>query len=69
MAESMSTIDLRDRAATLRQAAPDAKRLPWRHLRNRQLNGSKFRRQEVIGSHIVDFVCLETKLVIEADGG
>lgn len=30
---------------------------------------SKFRRQHVVGYYIVDFVCLEQKLVIELDGG
>lgn len=31
--------------------------------------GFKFRRQAVLGPYVVDFVCLETKLVIEVDGG
>lgn len=30
---------------------------------------SKFRRQHVIGSYIVDFVCLEKHLIVELDGG
>lgn len=47
----------------------DAERELWFHLRGRRLAGFKFRRQSVIGSHIVDFVCLEAKLVVEADGG
>ncbi len=29
----------------------------------------KFRRQHSIGQYIVDFVCLERKMVIELDGG
>ncbi len=41
----------------------------WAVLRNRQLNGLKFRRQFKIGNYIADFVCLESKLVIELDGG
>jgi len=41
----------------------------WQQLSNRQLLGCKFRRQQVIGPFIVDFVCLEPKLVIEVDGG
>ena len=47
----------------------DAERLLWQHLRNRQLGEYKFRRQRPIGPYIVDFVCLEKKLVIEVDGG
>ncbi len=31
--------------------------------------GFKFRRQVVIEPYIVDFVCLEAKLIIEVDGG
>jgi hypothetical protein len=38
-------------------------------LRARRLCGFKFRRQEVLGSYVVDFACLEPKLVIEVDGG
>ena len=41
----------------------------WQNLRNRQLSGFKFRRQHPIGPYIVDFVCLEKKLIIEVDGG
>ena len=41
----------------------------WQHLRKSQLLGCKFRRQEVIGNYIVDFVCVTPKLVIELDGG
>ncbi len=47
----------------------DAERLLWRHLRNRELGGYKFRRQRPIGPYILDFVCLEKKLVVEVDGG
>jgi len=31
--------------------------------------GYKFRRQVVIEPYIVDFVCLEARLIVEADGG
>ncbi len=34
----------------------------------RQLDGHKFRRQQPIGDYIVDFICLEQKLIIELDG-
>ena len=37
-------------------------------LRARQL-GVKFRRQHPVGPFIVDFCCLERRLVIEVDGG
>ena len=35
----------------------------------RQLGAYKFRRQQPIGAYIVDFICLEKKLIIELDGG
>jgi len=38
-------------------------------LRDRQINGAKFRRQQPIGRYIVDFLCPEQRLVIELDGG
>lgn len=39
------------------------------HIRGKQLEGVKFRRQQSIGAYIVDFVCFEKKIVIELDGG
>jgi very-short-patch-repair endonuclease len=33
------------------------------------MGGYKFRRQEPIGSYIVDFICQEEKIIIEVDGG
>ncbi|AEG00128.1 endonuclease domain-containing protein [Methylomonas methanica] len=56
-------------ARDLRKNQTDAERLLWQHLRNRQLCGQKFRRQFPIDSFIVDFVCLEVKLIVELDGG
>ena len=41
----------------------------WYHLRNRNLDRVKFRRQFKIDKYIVDFCCLEKKLIIELDGG
>ncbi len=40
----------------------------WQLLRERQLDGYKFRRQHIIGSYIADFVCLNKRLIIEVDG-
>ena len=56
-------------ARTLRRNATDAERLLWKHLRDRRLAGRKFRRQYVIEPYIVDFICLEVGLIMEADGG
>ena len=59
----------RDRARELRKNPTDAERTLWKHLRLRQAGGHKFRRQQIIGQYIVDFVCLEKRLIIEVDGG
>ena len=56
-------------AKALRKRLTDTERLLWRHLRAKQLEGLKFRRQEPIGRYIVDFVCHEKRIVIEVDGG
>ncbi len=41
----------------------------WSKLRNRQVYGVKFRRQQPIGPYIVDFVSFEERIIIEIDGG
>ena len=41
----------------------------WKRLRSRQLTSCKFRRQHPYLDYILDFVCLETRLLIEVDGG
>jgi very-short-patch-repair endonuclease len=60
---------MKERSRQLRSRQSDAESRLWYHLRNRQLEGWKFRRQHVVGPFIVDFVCLERSLVVEADGG
>lgn len=55
-------------ARNLRKRQTDAENLLWRHLRYKQLLGLKFRRQQPIGNFIVDFICLDRKLIIELDG-
>ncbi len=57
------------RARELRSRTTDAEKRHWRHLRNRQLGGHKFRRQRPLGPYVVDFMCLEARLVVEVDGG
>jgi len=56
-------------ARSLRKNQTDAERLLWFRLRGRQLEGFKFRRQERIGSYIVDFICFDKKVIVEIDGG
>ncbi|MDP2009997.1 MAG: DUF559 domain-containing protein [Phenylobacterium sp.] len=52
----------------LRRKAPSTETRLWDLLRARRLDGLKFRRQFAIGPYVVDFVCLERRLIVEADG-
>jgi very-short-patch-repair endonuclease len=61
--------EARPHARHMRTNATDAERLLWRYLRDRRLRQFKFRRQQPLGPFIVDFVCFEARVVIEADGG
>ena len=64
-----------DRYLLLKNFAQENKRFPteaeellWEHIRAKRLS-VKFNRQHIIGDYIVDFVCIERKLVVEVDGG
>lgn len=54
-------------ARMLRRKSTAEERMLWRRLRGRQL-GFKFRRQVPLQNYIVDFACLEKKVVVELDG-
>ncbi len=56
-------------ARKLRQNQTDAERALWFRLRDRWLNGLKFRRQMPVDRYVVDFCCEAVRLVIELDGG
>jgi very-short-patch-repair endonuclease len=56
-------------ARRLRLNSTEAERRLWAALRDRRLRGYKMRRQRPIGPYIVDFVCLDCRLIVEADGG
>jgi very-short-patch-repair endonuclease len=57
------------RARRLRTHQTDAERILWLRLRDRRLNGLKFRRQVPVDRYVVDFFCADAHLVIEVDGG
>ena len=46
----------------------DAEAVLWSVLRNRGLEGLKFRRQVPVGNYVVDFICAEHRLIVEVDG-
>jgi very-short-patch-repair endonuclease len=56
-------------ARKLRGNQTDAETVLWNRIRNRQIDGYKFVRQEPIAGYICDFVCRESLLIIEVDGG
>ncbi len=58
--------DHRDRARELRRNGTMPEKLLWGMLRGRRLASLKFRRQMPVGNYIVDFACVEHRLVVES---
>jgi very-short-patch-repair endonuclease len=59
----------RDAARVLRRNTTGAERIMWHLLRDRRLDGVKFRRQFPVGPYVADFACIAQRLVVELDGG
>jgi phosphoribosylformylglycinamidine synthase len=55
-------------ARQMRHTSTPAEDALWQRLRNRQVGGAKFRRQYAIEIFVVDFVCMEHRLIVEVDG-
>jgi very-short-patch-repair endonuclease len=55
-------------ARRMRKAPAATEDFLWRLLRDRRLDGLKFRRQVPIGRYVADFVCFRHRLIVEADG-
>jgi very-short-patch-repair endonuclease len=55
-------------ARSMRIDSTKAENMLWQQLRNRQMDGHKFRRQVPMDGYILDFVCAEARLIIEVDG-
>jgi len=58
---------LKDHARENRKNPTEAEDALWQAVRNSSL-GFRFRRQHAIGRFLVDFVCIEKKLIVEVDG-
>ena len=58
----------RDAARSLRQRRTPAEAVLWEALRDRRLDGRKFRRQYPVADCIADFCCLASRLIVEVDG-
>ena len=56
-------------AKDLRASQTKAEQKLWYYLRAHRFMGLKFKRQKTIGCYIVDFICIERRLIIEIDGG
>ena len=59
---------LTPRRKTLRSNLTPAEAKLWVILKNDNLDGRKFRRQQSVGNYILDFYCSSEKLAIELDG-
>jgi very-short-patch-repair endonuclease len=62
------TTEQRQFARQLRRHSTKPEDVLWSLLRNRQLDGLKFRRQVPLLGYTVDFICIDRKLIVEIDG-
>ncbi len=60
--------ELVERAKQLRREMTPEEKLLWKHLRDNQLEGFHFRRQQIIDGFVVDFYCHAAGLIVEVDG-
>ena len=65
---ALEIAELQNRARKMRSNPTEPEKRLWRSLSNGQLEGYKFRRQQMIGWFIADFVCASAKLIVEVDG-
>ncbi len=63
-----TTPEIEQAARKLRKHMTPAEFRLWEVLRNKQLDGLRFRCQHPVGSFILDFYCPSFKLVVEVDG-
>ncbi|MEO6721728.1 MAG: methylmalonyl-CoA mutase family protein [Ferruginibacter sp.] len=59
---------LKDFALKHRANPTEAEKVLWQYIRDKQLDGIRFRRQHIIDRYIADFISLENRLIIEVDG-
>ncbi len=55
-------------ALALRLRETNEEKLIWKHLKKRQLEGVRFRRQHPLHGYVVDFYTQQFKLCVEIDG-
>ena len=59
---------LKEKAKEMRNKPTEAEKMLWNVLSNKGIENYKFRRQHIVGEYIVDFICLEKRLIVEVDG-
>ena len=57
-----------EKRRSLRSIVPEPEQHLWYFIRNKNIQGKKFRRQYSVGPYILDFYCSELKLALEIDG-
>ena len=57
-----------DIARELRQNLTQSEKLLWEKIRNKQLDGYRFRCQHPVYRYVLDFYCHEAMLAVEIDG-
>jgi very-short-patch-repair endonuclease len=62
-------LNLTKAARQLRSRMTDAERKLWFALKDRRFDAFKIRRQVPVGPYIADFLCFESRLIVEVDGG
>jgi very-short-patch-repair endonuclease len=55
-------------ARKLRRQGTRGEQVLWEELRDRRLQGRKFRRQQPVGPFVLDFYCKSERLTVEIDG-
>ncbi|WP_440523421.1 endonuclease domain-containing protein [Sphingomonas sp.] len=58
-----------EHASKLRRDRTEAEEKFWQAVRNRQIDGFKFRFQHSLLPYIADFACIDAMLIVEIDGG
>lgn len=69
LASHQYTNTAKNNAKILRNNLTTPEIILWQYLKNKQIDGLKFRRQQPVGKYIVDFMCCNPKVIIELDGG
>jgi very-short-patch-repair endonuclease len=60
--------ELKETRRHLRKNKTYTEKIVWMYLRDRQMDGYKFRRQYSVDQFVIDFYCPKLKLAIEIDG-